>query len=102
MSAYVISDVEPLDAALIAQYRTLAEASIAQYGGRYVARGGAIDAVEGGWEPKHIVIVEFPSMERAREWYRSPEYAEALKVRRHALNRRLIFVDGVPPSAGPA
>ena len=96
MPAYVISDVEPLDAALIAQYRTLAEASIAKYGGRYVARGGAIDAVEGDWDPKHVVIVEFPSMKRAREWYASPEYAEALEVRRRALKRRLIFVDGVP------
>jgi uncharacterized protein (DUF1330 family) len=98
MPAYVISDVEPLDPALIAQYRTLAEASIVKYGGRYIARGGEIDAVEGGWTPKHVVIVEFPSMARAREWYRSPDYAEALKVRRHALMRRLIFVDGVPPA----
>jgi uncharacterized protein (DUF1330 family) len=97
MPAYVISDVEPLDPALIAQYRTLAEASIAKYGGRYIARGGEIDAVEGGWAPKHVVIVEFPSMARARDWYASPDYAEALKVRRHALKRRLIFVDGVPP-----
>ena len=98
MTAYVISDVEPRDRDLIAQYRTLAEASIAHYGGRYIVRGGAIDAVEGGWEPKHIVVVEFPSMARAREWYASPEYAEALKVRQHALTRRLIFVDGVPPA----
>jgi uncharacterized protein (DUF1330 family) len=96
MAAYVISDVEPLDPNLVAQYRTLAEASIAKFGGRYVARGGAIDAVEGGCEPKHVVIVEFPSMERARAWYRSPDYAEALKVRQRALKRRLIFVDGVP------
>jgi uncharacterized protein (DUF1330 family) len=98
MPAYVISDVEPLDPALVAQYRTLAEASIAKYGGRYIVRGGAIDAVEGGWTPRHVVIVEFPSMARAREWYGSPDYAEALKVRRHALKRRLILVDGVPPA----
>jgi uncharacterized protein (DUF1330 family) len=98
MPAYVISDVEPRDAALVAQYRTLAEASIAKYGGRYIVRGGPIDAVEGGWAPKHVVIVEFPSMERAREWYRSADYAEALEVRQHALTRRLIFVDGVPPT----
>jgi uncharacterized protein (DUF1330 family) len=102
MPAYVISDVEPIDQYLIAQYRSLAEASIAQYGGRYIVRGGAIDAVEGGWAPKHIVIVEFPSMKRARAWYRSPEYAEALKIRKHALKRRLIFVDGVPGGAAPA
>jgi uncharacterized protein (DUF1330 family) len=96
MPAYVISDVEPLDPALVARYRTLAEASIAKFGGRYVVRGGAIDAVEGGWTPKHIVIIEFPSMARARAWYRSPDYAAALEVRQDALKRRLIFVDGVP------
>ncbi len=97
MPAYVISDVEPRDAGLIDQYRALAEASIAKYGGRYVVRGGVVDAVEGGWSPKHIVVVEFPSLERAREWYRSPDYAKALKVRQHALTRRLIFVDGIKP-----
>jgi uncharacterized protein (DUF1330 family) len=97
VSAYVISDLEIRDPVLIAEYRTLAQDSIALYGGRYLVRGGAIDAVEGGWNPKMIVIVEFPDMERARAWYHSLEYAEALKVRRHALDRRLIFVDGVPP-----
>lgn len=97
MTAYVISDVEIVDPNSIGQYRSLAEASIAKYGGRYVVRGGTIDPVEGNWTPKHIVVVEFPSLERVRAWYRSPEYAEALKVRRHALDRRLIFVDGVPP-----
>jgi uncharacterized protein (DUF1330 family) len=90
-----IGHVEPLDGASLARYRTLAAASIARYGGRYIVRGGAIDAVEGGWAPKHIVIVEFPTMERAREWYRSTEYAEALKWRARALTRRLIFVEGV-------
>jgi uncharacterized protein (DUF1330 family) len=45
--------------------------------------------------PNTIIVVEFPSMEKLREWYASPEYAEALKVRRTALDRRLIFVEGV-------
>jgi uncharacterized protein (DUF1330 family) len=96
MSAYVISDVEIVDHELIGEYRTLAQASIAQYGGRYLARGGAIEPVEGGWNPKGLIIVEFPDMARARAWYRSPEYAEALRIRRRALDRDLIFVDGVP------
>jgi uncharacterized protein (DUF1330 family) len=98
MGAYVISDVEVLDPASMAAYRSLAQAAIAKYGGRYIVRGGAIDVVEGDWAPKQIVIVEFPSLERAREWYRSAEYAEALKLRETALDRRLIFVDGVQPA----
>ena len=96
MSAYVISEVEMRDAAGFDTYRTIAAQSIAHYGGRYLVRGGAAEVAEGGPPVKSIVVVEFPSMERLREWYASPEYAEALKVRRTALERRLIFVEGVP------
>jgi uncharacterized protein (DUF1330 family) len=97
MSAYVISEVEPRDLVGWETYRTIAAKAIAQYGGRYLVRGGAAEAVEGGPPPKTLIIVEFPSMARLREWYASPEYAEALKVRRAALERRLIFVEGVAP-----
>jgi uncharacterized protein (DUF1330 family) len=95
MSAYVISELEVRDAIAIETYRTVAAKSIAQYGGRYLVRGGAASVAEGGPAVKNIVVVEFPSMERLREWYASPEYAEALKVRQTALERRLIFVEGV-------
>ncbi len=98
MSAYVISEVEARDAAAMEAYRGLAAKTIAQYGGRYLVRGGAAEIVEGGPPPKTLIIVAFPSMARLREWYASPEYAEALKVRRGALERRLIFVEGVPPA----
>ena len=96
MPAYVISDVRPLDPDAIRAYRDLAQATIAKYGGRYIVRGGAIDRVEGDWNPNMLVVAEFPSMDRAREWYRSPEYAEALKLRETALQRNLIFVEGTP------
>ena len=96
MAAYVIADTEIVDRTRGERYRELAQKTIIQYGGRYIVRGGAVDAIEGGWEPKLFVVVEFPSMARAREWYRSPEYAEALKLRDAALRRRLIFVEGVP------
>ena len=98
MAAYIISEVEILDPAAMERYRALAAPSIAAYGGRYLVRGGAAEAVEGGPPPKTLIVVEFPSMARAREWYASAEYAEALKERRTALERRLIFVEGVPPA----
>jgi uncharacterized protein (DUF1330 family) len=98
MPAYVISELEVRDAAGIETYRTLAAKSIAQYGGRYLVRGGTASTAEGGPPPKNIIVVEFPSMERLREWYASPEYAQALKVRQTALDRRLIFVEGVAPA----
>ena len=95
MSAYVISEVEPRDPVGWETYRTIAAKAIAQYGGRYLVRGGAAEAVEGGPPPKTLIIVEFPSMARARQWYGSPEYAEALKVRDlGALDRTLVFIEG--------
>lgn len=98
MAAYVISEVEVRDRAAMEAYRTLAAQTIAQYGGRYLARGGAAEVVEGGPPAKTIIIVEFPSMARAREWYASAEYADALKLRQTALDRRLLFVEGVVPA----
>jgi uncharacterized protein (DUF1330 family) len=99
MAAYLISELEVLDEAQAAEYRSRAAASIAQYGGRYLARNATPHLVEGGPSPGNhrFVIVEFPSMARAREWYASAAYAEALKFRVKALERRLIFVEGVPP-----
>ncbi len=95
MAAYLISDLEIRDAEAMARYRSLAAPSIAFYGGRYLVRGGAVDTLEGGWTPESIVVVEFDSLDQARAWYASPEYAEALKERRIALDRRLILVEGV-------
>jgi uncharacterized protein (DUF1330 family) len=98
MAAYIISDLTPLDPEAIEIYRTRAAASIVRHGGRYLARGGKIDVLEGEWNPRNIVVVEFPDAERARAWYRSADYAEALAVRERALTRNLILVDGVPPA----
>ncbi|MBB6485606.1 DUF1330 domain-containing protein [Rhizobium lusitanum] len=95
MPAYIISDVTIRDAEAFEAYRTRAAASIARYDGRYVVRGGSIEQLEGDWLPRAIVIVEFPDLERARAWYRSPEYTHALEARDRALSRNLILVDGV-------
>jgi uncharacterized protein (DUF1330 family) len=96
MSAYAISEVEVLDEAAAERYRELASASIVRHGGRYIVRGAAPDVPEGDWPTdQRVVVVEFPSMERLRAWYASPDYAEALAIRETALARRLLFVDGV-------
>jgi uncharacterized protein (DUF1330 family) len=99
VTAYVISDVIGLDPEQVARYRELARDSIAHYGGQYLTNVGAvIDHVEGDWAPQNVVLVQFPSLHRAREWYRSAEYAAALEVRRTALRRSLIFVAGADES----
>jgi uncharacterized protein (DUF1330 family) len=96
MAAYAISEVEIYDEQQAARYRELAAESIAQYGGRYLARGAMPQVPEGDWPlDERVVIVEFPDMARLREWYASPEYAPALAIRRSALGRRLLFVEGV-------
>ena len=97
MTAYVISEIEVRDPEGFEAYRTLAAKTIAHYGGRYLVRGGKAELAEGNLPPKSIVIVEFPTMARLKEWYASPEYAEALKARQTAIDRRLIFVEGVAP-----
>jgi uncharacterized protein (DUF1330 family) len=95
MTAYVISEVEILDESLASEYRSLAAASIEKYGGRYLARGANAEVVEGESTTRRIVIVEFPSMTKAQEWYASSDYADALKFREQALDRRLMFVEGI-------
>ena len=95
MPTYVISELQVRDPVAFDRYRTLAAASIARHGGRYLVRGGAVAAAEGGPAPAMLVIVEFPTAEQLRLWYASADYAEALAFRDQALSRRLLFVEGV-------
>ena len=95
MAAYVIAEVDVHDSALFEDYRKLVPATIAKYGGKYVVRGGATDSKEGGWTPKRVVVLEFPTMARAREWYHSADYAPALAMRLKAAKSRMIIVEGV-------
>jgi uncharacterized protein (DUF1330 family) len=95
MAAYLVADIEVTDAEGYQQYRRTVGASIAAFGGRFLARGGAVEVLEGDWSPKRLVIVEFPSMERLRAWYDSPEYAPALALRKRASISRLVMTEGV-------
>ena len=90
---YLVSDLTVRDAEAFETYRTRAAKAIARYGGRYLVRGGDIQMFEEQWKPRSLVIVEFPSMEQARSWYSSPEYAAALEVHDIALERNLILAD---------
>jgi uncharacterized protein (DUF1330 family) len=94
VSAYVISMVRMKPGLALDDYRRLAANSIDRHGGRYLVRGGEQHVLEGSWASATIVV-EFPTVEAARAWYRSSEYAEALKHRDAALERDLILVEGV-------
>lgn len=95
MPAYVVVEIEVLDAERYEVYKRLAPPSIAAYGGRYLARGGACEALEGGWQPSRLVIVEFPSVERAKEWWESGEYAEAKSLRHETARSRMVVIEGL-------
>ena len=102
MPAYMINDMEVTDPATFDEYRKLSPAAIAQYGGRFLARGGATTRLEGTWLPKRLVIVEFPSVERAQAWLDSPEYAKARALRHASARSNMIVIEGVPaPSDTP-
>ena len=98
MPAYLIADIEITNPEGYAAYRPLAAASVTKHGGRFIARGGAIDALEGGWTPSRIVIIEFPSMDAAQKFYHSDDYQAALKVRLGNSTGRVVIVDGAPPA----
>jgi uncharacterized protein (DUF1330 family) len=100
MPAYVIANVEVTDPEGYADYRPLALGSIEAHGGRYLARGGEVEVKEGGGSWRRVVIVEFPSLERARRWYDSPEYRDARALRQRTARTDLLFVDGIAPAAG--
>jgi uncharacterized protein (DUF1330 family) len=95
MPAYVVVQVEVEDAVAYERYKSMVHSSIEHYGGRYLVRGGHIDTLEGSWHPSRLVILEFPSAEKAHAWWASPEYVEA-KALRHASSRaELIVAAGV-------
>lgn len=96
MPAYVINDMEITDPVVFEEYRKLSPASVALYGGRFLARGGAVDPLEGNWVPKRIVILEFPSVAQARAWASSVEYAPAKALRQRSARSNLIVVEGAP------
>ena len=95
MSAYVIVEVNVTDPQLFQEYAKRVPATIAAYGGKYLVRGGSVDSKEGGWTPKRVVVLEFPSMDQAQKWYHSAEYAPLLAMRLKAADSKLILVQGV-------
>ena len=95
MSAYVIAIVDIKDPVRYERYRAMVLPTITAYGGRFIARGGRTEVLEGAWAPRRMVIVEFPSLDRAKEWWSSAEYAEAKAIRQATSEGTLIVVEGV-------
>jgi uncharacterized protein (DUF1330 family) len=94
MKAYVIGEIEVTDPLLYDDYRKQVADTIQKYEGSFKARGGKAQGLEGGWAPKRIVVLEFPSYEQALKWYRSPEYAPLITLRQRASRGKLVLVEG--------
>ncbi len=96
MSAYVIARIEITDWDQYKGYIAASPAAVAKYGGRFISRGGEKVTFEGPEETRRVVIIEFPSMEKAKEFYHSKEYTEARKLRANAAEASLVAVEGLP------
>ena len=94
MTAYVIVDMTVTDTAKIEEYRRLAGASVAAYGGKFLVRGGRIEVLDGDWKPQRIIVIEFPGMEQAQQWRSSPEYGKACEIRDRAARTSMLLVEG--------
>jgi len=95
MAALVIVEIEITDPARYEEYKRLAAPTVEAHGGKYVARGGKVETLEGAWQPGRVVVLEFPSAQRARQWWGSEAYRPAKKLRQACARTEMILVEGV-------
>ncbi|HTE85628.1 MAG TPA: DUF1330 domain-containing protein [Dehalococcoidia bacterium] len=95
MPAYVIANVDVRDPEQFEEYRRLVPGTLEKYGGTYIVRGGAVEVLEGNWNPSRLVVIEFDSLERARQWHDSQEYAGPMALRHQCADTDVLIVEGV-------
>ena len=95
MAAYVITDIEVTDASLYGQFLEKVTTTVEGHGGKFVARGGALDVISGNWMPKRIALLEFGSVEQAHAWLSSPEYTALDDIRTKSSNINMVVVEGL-------
>jgi uncharacterized protein (DUF1330 family) len=95
VSAYLIVEIEVLDPEGFEEYKKLAGATLESHGGKYIVRGGKTEVLEGDWQPKRIVVLQFESMDRAKEWLNCEEYREPRKMRHRTAKTNMILVEGM-------
>ena len=95
MPAYVIVNSAPKDPERMAEYLKGAPATVEQYGGRYLARGGQFECLEGAWTPTRLTLLEFPSLEDAKRWHASAEYRPLKELRQSAADADFVVVEGI-------
>jgi len=95
MTAYVIVDIDVHDPVGYEEYKKLAPAVVEMYGGKYIARGGKTETLEGDWSPSRLVILQFENSEQAKKWLHSDEYREARAMRNKTTHSNMVVIEGV-------
>lgn len=95
MTAYVIVDIDVTDPVRYEDYKQLAAPTVELYGGKYIARGGRTETLEGDWSPTRLVILQFEDVEQARKWHDSTEYAPARALRHETATSDMVVIEGV-------
>jgi uncharacterized protein (DUF1330 family) len=95
MPAYVVIETDIQDPEQYERYKAASPAAVRGGGGRFVVRGGELAVLEGDWDPSRLVILEFPDLDAVKEWYDSPQYVEARKLREGAATLRMVAVQGL-------
>jgi len=95
MPAYVVVDINVTDPEGDEEYKKLAPPSISANRGIYLARGGRTEVLEGDWAPSRLVILQFDSLEQARQWLHSPEYSSARQLRHKTAVTNMVVVEGI-------
>jgi uncharacterized protein (DUF1330 family) len=95
MPAYVIAHIDVKDPVRYEDYKKMSPISIEKFGGRFIARGGQTEVLEGAWQPKRLVLLEFPSVEVAKQWWASEDYRPARDLRQATSVGDLVVLEGV-------
>jgi uncharacterized protein (DUF1330 family) len=95
MTAYIILDIEVTNAEGYKEYAKQASETVKLYGGKYLVRGGSNETLEGEWQAKRLVILEFPSVDQTKKWLNSPEYAPARALRHQYAHSNAVLVEGI-------
>lgn len=95
MAAYIIVEIAITDPVGYEEYKKQAAATVEKFGGKYIVRGGKTEVLEGDWQPKRIVVLQFESMDRAKEWLNCEEYRAPRKMRHATARTNMILVEGI-------
>ena len=95
MSAYLIANVEIKDSEKMKEYLAATPEILKKYSGRFLVRGGELWIAEGNWNPKRLVVVEFDSLKKAKEFWNSEEYKSLKEIRQSSSTTDMVFVEGI-------